>query len=305
MRLTCPNCGAEYEVDASAIPETGRDVQCSNCGHAWFQLPPDVEAAREAEAEVFDEPPPLAVESAADAPRPALAGGLSEEEGEDEGEGDEPPVSRPAAAAPRDRQPRTLDETVLAVLREEAEREAVARRAEALRTIETQPELGLDSAVAGAVAASAAAERAVREKAREVEVIPSAEEIAIEAGLPPPSARPGSRRELLPDIEEINSTLRAARDRSEEEDLPPADETPARPGRSGFRSGFVLMLVLAAALVFTYGMAPRLSQQIPGAAPALGAYVETVDGLRLWLDGLIRQATGAVEEASPAAPPQN
>ena len=44
MRLICPNCDAEYEVDASAIPYDGRDVQCSNCGHAWFQLRPEVEA---------------------------------------------------------------------------------------------------------------------------------------------------------------------------------------------------------------------------------------------------------------------
>ena len=46
MRLTCPNCGAQYEVPAEVIPETGRDVQCSDCGTTWFQLPPDpLEAA--------------------------------------------------------------------------------------------------------------------------------------------------------------------------------------------------------------------------------------------------------------------
>ncbi|RME15377.1 MAG: hypothetical protein D6801_07530, partial [Alphaproteobacteria bacterium] len=39
MRLVCPNCGAQYEVDDRVIPESGRDVQCSACGHAWFQLP--------------------------------------------------------------------------------------------------------------------------------------------------------------------------------------------------------------------------------------------------------------------------
>ena len=39
MRLICPNCGAQYEVDARVIPDTGRDVQCSNCGHTWFQNP--------------------------------------------------------------------------------------------------------------------------------------------------------------------------------------------------------------------------------------------------------------------------
>src|SRR5690606_18399238 len=37
MRLICPSCGAQYEVDESVIPDGGRDVQCSNCGHAWFQ----------------------------------------------------------------------------------------------------------------------------------------------------------------------------------------------------------------------------------------------------------------------------
>lgn len=39
MRLVCPNCGAQYEVDERVIPETGRDVQCSACGHAWYQMP--------------------------------------------------------------------------------------------------------------------------------------------------------------------------------------------------------------------------------------------------------------------------
>mgnify|MGYP001236180449 CR=1 FL=1 len=36
MRLGCPKCGALYEVDAAAIPETGREVQCSACDHRWF-----------------------------------------------------------------------------------------------------------------------------------------------------------------------------------------------------------------------------------------------------------------------------
>ncbi|MFY0692836.1 MAG: zinc-ribbon domain-containing protein [Paracoccaceae bacterium] len=36
MRLICPNCKAEYEVDASLLPPEGRDVQCSNCNHTWF-----------------------------------------------------------------------------------------------------------------------------------------------------------------------------------------------------------------------------------------------------------------------------
>jgi len=37
MRLTCPNCGARYEIDDALIPAEGRDVQCSNCSTNWFQ----------------------------------------------------------------------------------------------------------------------------------------------------------------------------------------------------------------------------------------------------------------------------
>ena len=53
MRLVCPNCDAQYEVDANAVPEAGRDVQCSNCGHTWFQVPPDVEAELDADRALY------------------------------------------------------------------------------------------------------------------------------------------------------------------------------------------------------------------------------------------------------------
>jgi|GEM_PF-2410973 len=37
MRLICPSCVAQYEIDEDVIPSEGRDVQCANCGHTWFQ----------------------------------------------------------------------------------------------------------------------------------------------------------------------------------------------------------------------------------------------------------------------------
>lgn len=37
MRLTCPRCGAQYEIAAAAIPAAGREVECSACSHVWFQ----------------------------------------------------------------------------------------------------------------------------------------------------------------------------------------------------------------------------------------------------------------------------
>ena len=48
MRLICPNCSAQYEIDATLVPDEGRDVQCSNCGHTWFELPPPPEDFAEA-----------------------------------------------------------------------------------------------------------------------------------------------------------------------------------------------------------------------------------------------------------------
>ncbi len=36
MLLTCPNCGAEYEVAEGMIPAAGRHVQCTTCHTRWF-----------------------------------------------------------------------------------------------------------------------------------------------------------------------------------------------------------------------------------------------------------------------------
>ena len=68
MRITCPECGAQYEVAADVITEMGRDVQCSACSHTWFaQAEPDVPPAP-AELPSFMPPPqrpPLSPEVAA------------------------------------------------------------------------------------------------------------------------------------------------------------------------------------------------------------------------------------------------
>ncbi|MEM9850534.1 MAG: zinc-ribbon domain-containing protein [Pseudomonadota bacterium] len=59
MRIQCPKCVAQYEVDDQAIPDDGREVQCANCDHVWFQdrleMLPDRPAPKEptAEAGIF------------------------------------------------------------------------------------------------------------------------------------------------------------------------------------------------------------------------------------------------------------
>ncbi|MDO8884021.1 zinc-ribbon domain-containing protein, partial [Pseudotabrizicola sp.] len=155
MRLICPNCDAQYEVDASAIPEAGRDVQCSNCGHAWFQI-------REVSAEdlsdhLYREPEP---EQVAEVPAALAQTDAEDDTGEDEYEetAPAPPLTGPAPVQ------RVLDDSVLAILREEAEHEMAARRAEAVG-VEMQGDLGLPppmSPVVGSAAAAAAESSSAR-----------------------------------------------------------------------------------------------------------------------------------------------
>ena len=36
MRLTCPSCGAEYDIPEGMLPAAGRHAQCSACHTRWF-----------------------------------------------------------------------------------------------------------------------------------------------------------------------------------------------------------------------------------------------------------------------------
>ncbi len=256
MRLACPNCDAEYEVDAGVIPDGGRDVQCSNCGHGWFQLPPGAEAELAAEAALYDAPAPVAGMAQAGATQ----------------------------SAPR----QGIDESVLAVLREEAEREKAARLTEAPQGIETQTEMGLQPGDAAAGGLSGAVARRIA-RLKGVEPAQAA-------------AKPQTRREMLPEIEEINSSLRASSEKRSGEAAAVA-ATMAEPARKsgGFRTGFVLMVLVAVTGVAVYVMAPKIATQIPGATGALAAYVAGVDGLRVMLDAGVQSAIGWLRGAAGGA----
>ena len=36
MIIKCINCKKKFEVDSSLIPDSGRNIQCGSCNHAWF-----------------------------------------------------------------------------------------------------------------------------------------------------------------------------------------------------------------------------------------------------------------------------
>lgn len=253
MRLVCPNCGAQYEVDDALVPAGGRDVQCSNCGHTWFQLGPG-----EAEPEEITE-------------KAAEAEGISEEAEAETGVAEEPAAEAEAeeeAPAPRRT---TLDESVADVLREEAERERRAREAEAQGSAwEEQPDLGLDEAMPAPG----------RQRAE------PQEQVARLRGIEPerPEAEAGPRRDLLPDIEEINYTLRSTSERKRATAAPSVEVEEAAPARGGFGLGFSLAIVLAALALAAYMLAPQIADQIPQLEPILNGYVAAVDQLRIGLE---------------------
>ena len=278
MRLICPNCAAEYEVPDDVVPKAGRDVQCSACGQTWFATPEGVSPP-----EPIEGPPPVLEDDDRlvedpDAPDP---------DADDEDDNLDAPVPDPGQPAKR----RQLDPSVADVLRQERDTSQALKRGELSEydVPETEPGPSRD-ATAKTVAAAAAASAAAA------------------TGSAISRARSGTRRvdaaSQLPDVEEINSTLRPDGRRAERGQAPEragrqgrdrgADgkRSTAKPQRRGFRLGFLLVLIVALIAWLIYWQAPRLAETFPGAALTLGNYVIAVDNARTWLSDTVASLTG-------------
>lgn len=285
MRLTCPSCDAQYEVPDEVIPDVGRDVQCSNCGHTWFVGADGVAAVVDTVASTVDDtsasqddgrsepgddrgsPPPSP-------PRP------------DPQDGGETPVmpARPTSSGPsKARTVRPIVEPDVAqVLREEAEFEARARQAES--GVEMQPDLGLSEPPTAAGRRPSASKTNQAEETFDVfegdETNPDAQTARAVS-----SVVATSRRDLLPDIDEINSTLRATTDRRSAPQVADASAVDtAQTRRRGFRTGFGLALLIFGSAAAVYAYAPLIAEKLPQMQPYLLQYMEAVNGLRLRLE---------------------
>jgi len=286
MRLICPNCGAQYEVADDVIPDGGRDVQCSNCGHTWFEEPGASEAAelgKSAETPQASTPEPEVTPEPDAEPEPEVT---PEPDAEPEAEPEPEPESEPEPKP----KPREMAPDVADILREEAEFEKAARQAE--NTIETQPDLDLSHDPEEDRRSREARDRLARLRGE-----PDLAAAAVSATIAQDAEAP--RRELLPDIEEINSTLRqdaSSGSASTEYD----DDFDDAPKRSGFRRGFMFVIVFVLIALAIYIFADQISAALPQAEPVLTSYVEWVNGLRIWLDG---QLQGLIEGSGdmPAA----
>jgi hypothetical protein len=192
--------------------------------------------------------------------------------------GDDDPVDLPAstgAIAAAGVAAYAVDESVLAILREEAEREAHARKGGGAKPLETQTDLGLDAAMSST--------------RKDAAVVAS----DMVSGDETPEDRLNVRRTRLPDVEEINSTLRPSESVETEGDG--ANMAPVAEGRSGFRSGFLLVMTLAILASALYGSADAIASAVPALAGPLKGFVGIIDSLRLQLDGLMQSATVAID----------
>jgi predicted Zn finger-like uncharacterized protein len=351
MRLICPNCGAQYEVADDVIPVSGRDVQCSNCGHTWFEEPgasvllevSDPVAPIPDRRSVTPRTPPKPIARPAaiparDLPIPGLAP-MYEDPALSFGDPvpkvaaelpvtapvvpeDEPatfadlPLTEPEPAPPPRSPRRTLSPQIADILREEAAREEAVRRAEAQSGLETQGELGLtempirekeplpdrqeDSQVAIAAPPPVNEDATTAAIAAMVAAAPAIPETEDPRPRAPAAAPASHRRDLLPDIEEINSTLRSVAERGA--DAGPSSASVKAEQSRGFRFGFSLMLLLGAALAMVYVYTPRIIVAAPAAAPYLEPYADAVDSGRLWLDLKLQDLLKVIAPEEPAAP---
>ena len=264
-------------------------------------------------------PPPEPKQAESPAPateQPAATEPVEEDVAEPAPAEPEPPIpavaAAAAAAAPAaasmQQAPRELAPDVASILREEAEIETRARAREA-DTIETQPDLGLDEAEGSAARrarearARMARDRLKKTRDAQIQSLPTS---LSETGLTPTLI--GGRRDTLPDIEDINSTMADVTfHRGEPQDLiePVNRRTTRRRKRSAFRRGFALAVIVTCLAVLIYAFSTQIAAWFPQVDPWLSTYVARVDEARLWLNDLVADSVQWLHETAADVRVQN
>jgi len=335
MRLTCPNCTAQYEVPADAIPENGRDVQCSACDHTWFQSGEinQAEVAAPAMASPGANVHPADTETPA--PEPSMgvtaAAPLSDDLDFERQLTENLGQSKPAQTTDMDAEPvpdydtemvqnnhtqdvvdddtaikpklpkRELDPQVASVLREEAEREKRARQA-AIAQNEQPPEKTVDSPDINVLQTEPAT---LEHDVSEFEDNTSLAEPKRKKIYPP----------NLDDLDDLYNQTADTADQATGDTLPDPDELKSSlrdepdnitilgtsdiaeeaKERTNRRSGFILAFIVLAAGFWLYSNAAAVAQAIPQSKTALQIFVLSVDAVR---DGLNTVAIKIVELVS-------
>ncbi len=185
---------------------------------------------------------------------------------EDDSDGDEdgprPDLKRP-----------DIDSAVLGILKAEADREMAARRAEEAAGVESQPDLGLSDPEPAEDDDGAISARTARLRGSGSE-----------------GDQAGARKTILPDVDEINSTLTATSDRVSADSSAAEAAQQVQKRRSGFRMGFAVLMLATAVAILLYLYAPQLGSLVPALEPALAGYVDWANGVRISIDGFLERS---------------
>ena len=276
MRLICPNCSAQYEVPADVIPAEGRDVQCSNCQETWFQTHPDTEQQSDIAQtlkEHFEQTEPETTPEQEQPDKDLEPDPIDDEferslEQEIDVLADEDANIAPAIT--HERTKREIAPPVADILKEEAQREREQRAAEAF---ENQDEFALN-------VDEPTSDQQPKRSGYIDPKLDGLDELYKETA----SNAPASRRDLLPDIEEINSTLRRDKKSTPKAETDTIAQKNAS-ARRGFRAAVILLLI--AVIVYVY--ADMITSNLPPSTPHLNAYVAQIDQ---WRAALSDHTTG-------------
>lgn len=264
MRLICPNCNAQYNVDEALIPEEGRDVQCATCKKTWFQeksfansplkLTTPVTPPKHQPGERVRSTRPAGPAGPA-APRKTMGAAPkpepdAEPEYEVEAEAPLPPVND---QVDRDELRRAVEEEL--AVKSGAQDEAIADEAEPDEDTELLKSLREQLAEAGTDFDSGPATSSKRSvvKAAESAGIPADELLADR------SRKVAASDISIEFVEEMNKT---------------------RPKKRGIGGGLVTALILAGIAAGTYLFRGEIAEAYPPAAPVLDQYAMTVDKAR-------------------------
>ena len=268
MRLICSKCAARYEVPEKNVPSSGREVQCSACGHTWFQTHPSLKKLQEPVKDPGQE-----TETASEEIQTVL------EKSDLEGSGQ--PGETNGTSSSR------LHPTVAEVLKEEARREVAVRAAE---NLETQPELGIDEALLQAAPSFDIAEP----QSKAVSSIPLDPDPKELKGLYPKTAQmeTGSSGDRLPEQKEINYSL--SPDESKKRKIADKADKSGQAKRVDHqrmkRAGLLTGIMIVACFFLIYQFSGDIVQKIPQSEQLLKVYVQLVDRLRIISDQWIGQA---------------
>jgi hypothetical protein len=191
-----------------------------------------------------------------------------------------------------------LDSSIADILREEAARDKEVRATEEARppTSERQGQSPSDRA------------KETRERIAAMTGDAASTPAAVAAAAT--GAVPGANLRTMPNIDEINATLRARAQASDMSGLT-EEEQQEVVHRRGFRRGFFLVLFLLAILIAPYFFADQIATQLPQTKGVMAEYVQTVDQLRVWLDEQVQVGRGMIDdlmngsETAPDAAPSD